>query len=350
MKLNSAVSSHLPALDLSIESPLKWLHEKLHHEMGAVDEIINHYTQNQVPLVPTLTKHIINAGGKRLRPLLTLAASACFTPPEERILYLAAAIEFIHTATLLHDDVIDDSDVRRGVPSAHRIWNNSASVLVGDFLFARAFELMVKTRHLDVLNLLANVSSIISSGEVLQLTHAHALTLDEETALKIAGAKTAELFGACCQAGALMAEASSEDAIHLYNYGYHLGLVFQLTDDILDYTQTVEQRGKNIGDDFSEGKVTLPVIYAYRQASPEARRILERVFEHPSDTRMETPQYFQDVYAIIQDTGGFTQTYHRAKQFRDAAQQSLEKLPNHVQGEYFQALGTLLDVCLNRQA
>jgi octaprenyl-diphosphate synthase len=233
-------------------------------DMATVDALILERMQSQVPVIPLLAEHLVSAGGKRLRPLLTLAAARASgaTGDIGASVKLAAAVEFIHTATLLHDDVVDGSDLRRGKVAAHLIWGAPSSVLVGDFLFARAFELMVETGRMRALGILARASSVIAEGEVLQLTRAHDLNLDQDTYLRIISAKTAELFAAAAEAGAVGAGADEPSVEALRAYGLSLGLAFQLADDALDYGGTSEVLGKNAGDDFHEGKVTLPLLLA----------------------------------------------------------------------------------------
>ncbi|HVL42256.1 MAG TPA: polyprenyl synthetase family protein, partial [Brevundimonas sp.] len=233
-------------------------------DMAAVDALIIARMQSQVPVIPLLADHLVSAGGKRLRPLLTLASARASGATGEitAAVKLAAAVEFIHTATLLHDDIVDASDLRRGKTAAHLIWGAPSSVLVGDFLFARAFELMVETGQMRALGILARASSVIAEGEVLQLTRAHDLNLDQETYLRIISAKTAELFAAAAESGAVGAGAGEAAVQALRDYGLNLGLAFQLADDALDYGGLSEDLGKNAGDDFREGKVTMPLLVA----------------------------------------------------------------------------------------
>lgn len=311
-------------------------------ELDQTDQIITQALQSDVPLIETIAKHLIYAGGKRIRPLLSLICAKLFNNTvSKETLYLATAVEFIHTATLLHDDVVDDSDLRRGLQSAHRIWGNSSSILVGDYLFARAFELMVKTNNLTILQILSETSAKIASGEVLQLTHSHSLNVEEEVALKIIGSKTAELFAAACQTGALTGNATPEQALILYQYGYSLGMIFQITDDILDYT-TVNNRGKNIGDDFLEGKVTLPVIYAYQTANSTHKAYLESVFniEEPNES------HFTHVLSLIEENKGFEKALSVAKKFAGSAFDLLNQLSSPLSVQ----LQNLLLYCLERKA
>lgn len=251
--------------------------------MQAVNQVILERLQSEVGLIPDLAGHLIAAGGKRMRPMLTLAGALSTRPadpqkPPEAALLLAAAVEFIHNATLLHDDVIDASGQRRGRETANAIWGNQASVLVGDFLFARAFELMVESGDIEVLGLLASASAKITEAEVRQMVMTGQPDADMADYMAVISGKTAVLFAAAAEAGARSAGASREQAAALYDYGLHLGRAFQMMDDALDYTAQADQMGKNTGDDFAEGKITLPVILAWQEASDAERAFLTRAF------------------------------------------------------------------------
>ena len=247
-------------------------------DMQAVDKLINSYiTSNVTPVISELSNHLINAGGKRLRPLLTLAASDLCNYRGASHIKLAAAIEYIHTATLLHDDVVDESFQRRGKPTANILWDNQSSVLVGDYLFSKSFQLMVETDSLQVLSILADASSTISEGEILQLSAVRNIKTDESTYFKIIEGKTAALFAAATEVGAVISNVEDKEADALANFGKALGISFQITDDLLDYVGSEEVLGKNIGDDFKEGKVTLPLIKAISKSSKEEKRFWEEV-------------------------------------------------------------------------
>lgn len=247
-------------------------------DMQAVDKLINSYiTSNVTPVISELSNHLINAGGKRLRPLLTLAASDLCNYSGASHIKLAAAIEFIHTATLLHDDVVDESFQRRGKPTANILWDNQSSVLVGDYLFSKSFQLMVETDSLKVLSILADASSTISEGEILQLSAVKNIKTDESAYFKIIEGKTAALFAAATEVGAVISNVERKKADALANFGKALGISFQITDDLLDYVGSEEVLGKNIGDDFKEGKVTLPLIKAISKSSKEEKRFWEEV-------------------------------------------------------------------------
>jgi len=236
-------------------------------ELNQTNALILKNLENRVVIIPQLAGHILSAGGKRVRPLLTLATTRLCNGNFQRSIPLAASIEFIHTATLLHDDIIDESSVRRGKPSANAIWGNSASVLVGDFLFGRSFQLMVADGHLDVLRVLSNVCSIIIEGEILQLTASYDFDQAEAHYYDIIRAKTGQLFSAGCEVGAAVSDASLEQRQAMADYGMYVGMAFQCVDDLLDYFTDEETMGKRPGDDFREGKITLPVLLAYKAAS-----------------------------------------------------------------------------------
>lgn len=240
-------------------------------DMNEVNSVILDRMQSEVPLIPELAGHLIAGGGKRMRPMLTLACGKLLDYPGRRHCKLAAAVEFIHTATLLHDDVVDKSGLRRGRKTANVIWGNSASVLVGDFLFSRAFEVMVEDGSLKVLKILSRASAVIAEGEVNQLSAQRRIETSEDQYLAIINAKTAELFAAACKIAAVVAERDEASEAALDAYGRNLGIAFQLVDDAIDYVSDAETMGKGVGDDFRDGKVTLPVILAYARGSAEER-------------------------------------------------------------------------------
>jgi octaprenyl-diphosphate synthase len=253
-------------------TPVDELQAALHGDMAGVNALIRERMASEhAPRIPEVTAHLVEAGGKRLRPLLTLAAARLCGYAGEHHLRLAATVEFIHTATLLHDDVVDESQRRRGRPTANLLWDNKSSVLVGDYLFARAFQLMVETGSLRVLDILADASAVIAEGEVLQLAVASNLATDEATYLRVVRGKTAALFAAACEVGGVIAGAPESQVAALRIYGDALGVAFQITDDLLDYGGVAAALGKNVGDDFRERKITLPVIRAVAAASPEER-------------------------------------------------------------------------------
>jgi len=310
-------------------------------DMGAVDALILDRMQSQVPVIPLLAEHIVSAGGKRMRPLLTVAAARAAGGSIEHPLKLAAAVEFIHTATLLHDDIVDGSEQRRGKVAAHLIWGNATSVLVGDFLFARAFELMVETGQMRALGILANASSVIAEGEVLQLTRAHDLNLEQETYLRIISAKTAELFAASAEAGAVGAGADDRTTAALRSYGLNLGLAFQLADDALDYGGSSEALGKNAGDDFREGKVTLPLLLAVARTRGREDAFWERTI----NKGQRTDDDFRRARELIIGTGAVSATLDAAGDYADAAKAALSVVPR---SDWRDALERLADFAVSR--
>lgn len=293
----------------------------LEPQLKAMDECILEKMRSPVALIPQIAGYLISLGGKRLRPLLTIAAAELCGYQGKRHIPLAACVEFIHTATLLHDDVVDESKLRRGMATANALWNNKASVLVGDFLFSRAFELMVADGSGEILQILSEASSAIVEGEVMQLTSSHDLNLSQDMYLKIIGAKTARLFSAATKVGAVVAEADSTKREALSNFGHALGIAFQLMDDMLDYTADQEKLGKAIGDDFREGKVTLPVIFAYENET--ARSFWQEVFKAPPQDGKALAQ----AILLLEESGAFTKTKDVAHQFVEEALKHLEIFP-----------------------
>jgi len=265
------VTATIHPLHSEREPSLDPLMQLVADDMNGVNAVILDRMQSKVALIPELAGHLIAGGGKRMRPMLTLACARLLGYPGNRHHKLAAAVEFIHTATLLHDDVVDGSGMRRGKRTANLIWGNSASVLVGDFLFSRAFELMVEDGSLKVLKILSSASSVIAEGEVEQLTAQRRIETDEEQYLAIIGAKTAALFAAACRVAPVVAEASEDTELALEAYGKNLGIAFQLADDVIDYASDAAVMGKGVGDDFRDGKMTLPVILAYARGNEDDR-------------------------------------------------------------------------------
>ncbi len=298
-------------------------------DLTAVNNLVLQRLLSRVPLVPQLARHVIAAGGKRLRPLLTLAGARLCGYEGTRHHALAACVEFMHTATLLHDDVVDASTVRRGVPSANALFGNASSVLVGDFLISRAFQMMVEDGSLDVLRILADTGAVIAEGEVRQLEAARTSTLSEQTYLDIIRAKTAELFAASCQIGAVVAGRPAPEEEALRTFGLNLGIAFQIADDVLDYGGEQTLLGKTVGDDFREGKVTLPVILAIHRGNEAERAFWRRTMEE-QDRRPEDLLHAQ-----------------RLLQAREALRDSLERA-HHYGAMARDALGLFPDTPLRR--
>jgi octaprenyl-diphosphate synthase len=280
-------------------------------DMNGVNAVILERMQSNVALIPELAGHLIAGGGKRMRPMLTLACAALLGYPGTRHHKLAAAVEFIHTATLLHDDVVDGSGLRRGKRTANVIWGNPASVLVGDFLFSRAFELMVEDGSLKVLKILSHASAVIAEGEVEQLTAQRRIETGEEHYLEIIAAKTAALFAAACRVAPVVAEASEEAELALECYGRNLGIAFQLTDDAIDYSSDAETMGKPQGDDFRDGKMTLPVILAYARGSESDRAFWRSAM---SGARVSDEDLIHAT-SLLRSTDALTDTIERARQY-----------------------------------
>jgi octaprenyl-diphosphate synthase len=312
-------------------------------DMAGVDALITQRMASEVPVIPALAEHLISAGGKRLRPLVAIAAARLCSGEGDACLKLATAVEFIHTATLLHDDVVDGSKLRRGKVAAHLIWGGATSVLVGDFLFARAFELMVETGSLRVLDILSKASSVIAEGEVLQLTRAHDLNLDQPTYLEIIRAKTAELFAAAAEAGAVSANAPDERSAALRSYGMNLGLAFQLADDVLDYGGAAETLGKNAGDDFREGKATLPLLLAIARSGPREAEFWERAVGRLDQTEAD----FRRARELVIGTGALEATLDAAADYAEAAKDALKPF---AASPWRTALEELADFAVSRPA
>ncbi|WP_299642783.1 polyprenyl synthetase family protein [uncultured Ruegeria sp.] len=309
-----------------ISKPHERLSEILAGEMEAVNGLIRtRMASDHAPRIPEVTQHLVEAGGKRLRPMLTLAAARLFGYSGDHHLRLAATVEFIHTATLLHDDVVDESAQRRGRPTANLLWDNKSSVLVGDYLFSRSFQLMVETGSLRVLDILANASATIAEGEVLQMTAATDLRTDENVYLQVVRGKTAALFSAATEVGGVIAGASEEQIKALFDYGDSLGIAFQIADDLLDYQGDSKATGKNVGDDFRERKLTLPVIKAVAQATPEERAFWERTIEkgRQQDGDLDHALGLMNKYATLEETR------QDALGWANKAKAALAVLPDH---------------------
>lgn len=288
-------------------------------DLAAVDSVIHSRMSSEADLIPRVAQHLVDSGGKRLRPLITLAAARQFGYTGNAHVKLAAAVEFIHTATLLHDDVVDASTLRRGRPAANMLWGNKPSILVGDFLFSRAFQLMVEAGSPAVLNILANASAVIAEGEVLQLRSAKNLSIGEGEYLNVIAAKTAALFAAAAEAGAVAAGAERLQAEAMRDYGYHLGIAFQLVDDALDYSGRQAVMGKSVGDDFRESKVTLPIILSLSRASEEERRFWRKTIEVGVQEEGELSRAIE----FLERGGALAETIERARTYARAARDAL---------------------------
>lgn len=309
-----------------VQKPQDRLADHLAADMAAVNLLIRERMASEhAPRIPQVTAHLIEAGGKRLRPMLTLAAARLCGYDGPYHVHLAAAVEFIHTATLLHDDVVDESAQRRGRPTANLLWDNKSSVLVGDYLFARAFQLMTEPGQIRVLGILANASATIAEGEVLQLTAAQDLATTEDIYLKVVRGKTAALFSAATEVGAVVAAAPEPMVQALFTYGDALGIAFQIADDLLDYTGTSAAIGKNVGDDFRERKLTLPLIKAVAKADAEERAFWVRVIEKGDQRDGDLDQ----ALAIMHRHGALEAARADALAWAATGRAALARLPDH---------------------
>ncbi len=308
---------------IAAASPVEALRDLLTQDVEALNQTILARMESPVPLINQLAAYIVAAGGKRLRPLLTLAFARMNGYEGGDHLKLAAAVEFIHTATLLHDDVVDESNQRRGQPSANAMFGNQASVLVGDFLFSRAFQLMVETHSLRVLDILSNASAVIAQGEVMQLAATGDLGLTQKTYFDVIGAKTAALFSAATESGTVIAGASDAHTQAATDYGHALGVAFQIADDVLDYQSDLDTMGKNNGDDFREGKITLPVILALENATSEERAFWERTLVAGKQNDMD----FDHAREILQRHKAFERALDMAQAHAAEAQAALSSFP-----------------------
>ena len=313
------------SLDTAVTKPHEQLAAALADDMAAVNEMIRtRMASEHAPRIPEVTAHLVEAGGKRLRPMLTLAAARMCGYDGPYHVHLAATVEFIHTATLLHDDVVDESDKRRGRPTANLLWDNTSSVLVGDYLFARSFQLMVETGSLRVLDILANASATIAEGEVLQLTAAADLATTEEIYFKVVRGKTAALFSAAMEVGGVIAAADETLVKALFDYGDALGISFQIVDDLLDYDGS-DAIGKNVGDDFRERKLTLPVIRAIAAGDTEERAFWDRTIAKGTQGEGD----LNTALAILKRHGTMDSTRDTAIDWAEKAKTSLAPLPDH---------------------
>ncbi len=308
-------------------------------DMEAVNRLIIEQLKSDVVLINQIGAYIVHSGGKRLRPMIVLLAARACGYAAERHIDLAAIIEFIHTATLLHDDVVDGSDLRRNRETANAVWGNEASVLVGDFLYSRSFEMMVSVGRMPVMDILSHATNRIAEGEVLQLLNVHNPEATETEYMEVIKRKTATLFEAGARLGGVIADAPQEMQRALADYGLHLGIAFQLVDDALDYQSDNQEIGKNIGDDLAEGKPTLPLIESLKQAAPEQRTRLSHIIENGGLEEIDF------VMQMIQESGAIDYTLNLARQEAEQAKQALQNLPD---GPYKEALLQLADFSVAR--
>jgi octaprenyl-diphosphate synthase len=310
-------------------------------DMERVNDAIMVRAQSHVEMIRELATHLIDSGGKRLRPMLTVATAQMCGYRGESHVKLATAVEFMHTATLLHDDVVDESDVRRGKQAARMIWGNQASVLVGDYLLGQAFKMMVETGSLDALRVLAAAASIIAEGEVLQLATQHDISTTEDAYMQVISAKTAALFAAAAEVGGIVAGRPREEQAALDSYGRNLGIAFQLVDDALDYFGKQSILGKTIGDDFREGKITLPVVLAYRRGDTTERAFWKRTLADGEQTADDLAR----AQKLIEKHGAFADTIERARHYGAIALDALAIFPAST---HKKALQETVEFCVSR--
>ena len=320
---------------------IPYFQQNLETDLSRVNVVINRAVQSDVALISQIGTYIIGAGGKRLRPILTILAGKCLGYDDDKLYSLAAMVEFIHTSTLLHDDVVDESELRRGRKTANNLFGNAAAVLVGDFLYTRAFQLMVGSGSLKILEVMAEATNIIAEGEVMQLMNIGNTEISESEYLQVIQYKTAKLFEAAAQVGAILAGASAEQEQALKNYGAYIGTAFQIIDDVLDYSGSVEQIGKNVGDDLAEGKPTLPLIYLMQQGSEEAARDVRHALQHADRS------YFETIHNHVMQSGALDYCVQQAKHAADKAIAALQMLPEN---EITAAMRELAEKSLSRIA
>jgi octaprenyl-diphosphate synthase len=308
-------------------------------QLALVDQRICESLHSEVALVNEISTYIVDSGGKRLRPLLVLLGAEAFGQPSHAHIDLAAILEFIHTATLLHDDVVDASSLRRGNQTANAVWGNEASVLVGDFLYSRAFQMLVEVGSMRIMEIMAHTTNVIAEGEVLQLLNCNDPDTTEERYLEVIRSKTAKLFEAGAMVGAVLAARSTRDERNMANYGLRLGTAYQLVDDVLDYRGATDSIGKNIGDDLAQGKPTLPLIHAMRTGSPSEVALVRRAIEHGESNLIA------DVIDIVESTGGIAYTARAARHEADCALKSLADVPESL---YKQGLEQLAEFAISR--
>ncbi len=308
-------------------------------EMNLVNKLIQQRLHSEVELINQLSFYIVNSGGKRLRPALMLLSAGVFSCEDQRHINLAAIIEFIHTATLLHDDVVDASLLRRGQKTANQHWGNEASVLVGDFLYSRAFQMLVEVGSMRIMEVMSEATNIIAEGEVQQLINCHDPDITEQNYLKVIHNKTAKLFEAAARIGAILCNRSAAEEQAMAAYGRHLGIAFQLVDDALDYSGSVAELGKNIGDDLSEGKPTMPLLYAMLHSTPAQTLLIRKAIENGGIENMD------DIMVAIESSGAITYTTARA---RDEATKAMNALAGLPDSDYLKALHTLAQFSTER--
>lgn len=318
---------------------LPYFQRHLPDDLAKVNVVINHAVQSEVALISQIGTYIISAGGKRLRPIITILAGKALGYDEQKLYSLAAMVEFIHTSTLLHDDVVDESELRRGRQTANNLFGNAAAVLVGDFLYTRAFQLMVGSNNIRILEVMAEATNIIAEGEVMQLMNIGNIEITETEYLQVIQYKTAKLFEAAAQVGAILAGATAEQEQALKDYGMHVGTAFQIIDDVLDYSGNTDEIGKNVGDDLAEGKPTLPLIYLMQQGSDKAASDVRTALENADRS------YFDKIHHHVVHSDALPYSINEARKAVEQAIACLSKLPDN---EITQAMRQLAEESLAR--
>lgn len=301
---------------------LPYFQNHLHNDLAKVNIVINQAVKSDVALISQIGTYIISSGGKRLRPIMTILAGKAVGYDDEKLYSLAAMVEFIHTSTLLHDDVVDESDLRRGRKTANNLFGNAAAVLVGDFLYTRAFQLMVGSGSMKILEVMADATNIIAEGEVMQLMNIGNTDITEAEYVQVIQYKTAKLFEAAAQVGAILGGANPEQEQALKDYGMYVGTAFQIIDDVLDYSGETEEIGKNVGDDLAEGKPTLPLIYLMRNGSAQAAADVRHALEHADRS------YFEKIHAHVVNSDALDYSIGEARKAAAKAMAALDVLPN----------------------
>ena len=319
--------------------------EHLQDDLNAVEEALTAYLNSDVPLIPSIGHHLARGGGKRIRPTLVLLTSKLCGYEGDRCISNSCLVEFIHTATLLHDDVVDASEMRRGAPSANARWGNEASVLVGDYLFAKSLWLMAADRDPDIIRVVSDATVYLSEGEVLQLINEYNLASTEESYLDVIYRKTAALMATCCRVGAILGNMPPEVEEHLGTFGSNIGSAFQLVDDALDYMARADRIGKPVGQDLSDGNVTLPLIHLYRLAAEEEKQRIRQVFFESNGT---PDGKLEDILEMMKKHGAIEYTMARAADFVERAKASLRELPDDLDPFYRNALIALADYIVAR--
>lgn len=323
------------------QMPLQFLINFTQNDMERVNQLILSMAKSEVEMIPEISNHLISSGGKRLRPMITLASARMFDYQSDGHIQLATAVEFMHTATLLHDDVIDESHLRHGKSTARMIWGNQASVLVGDFLLGQAFKMMVDVGSIEALSVLANAAAIIAEGEVMQLSTAKNIETSTSDYLKVINAKTAALFSAAAEIGPIIAGCKDKERSALREYGTFLGLAFQLVDDALDYSGTTQHLGKNIGDDFREGKITMPVILAYARSNTVEKTFWKQALENGNNNE----EAFAHAQHLIEKYDSLTDTIEQARIYGQRATNALASIDK---SPAYNALIETVDFCIAR--